>query len=466
MAEVKRVNIDDKIKVSYCIPDWMRDEQIKQSCVRFKDRIQPVKELRTEPIAVVCFGPSLQKTWIDVTRFKYKMTCSGSHKFLKERGITPDWHVDVDPRPHKLKLIGNNISPDTEFLMASCCHPEVFDHLMKFNAKITLWHTYAGENKDSLPIVYPRGEWVVCGGANVGLRAITIARVLGFTDIHVFGMDGCFEPNGYRHAATHPNAPKDYIVTEFDGKDYATTSAYLECAKMTLHEVEMLPDVKFTFYGEGLVQTMLKKKEIHRKHKSGIAFFSQPIISTEYMEMNRKLHEVNAAYGISVLKYLDTIKTMYEKTESKSLLDYGCGKGLLARSLDFPIWEYDPAIPGKDKAPRPADLVVCIDVLEHIEPDYLNSVLEDIARCIKKVGFFTISTKPAVKYFPDGRNTHLIQEGKEWWVERLSKYFMVPEKGAIQRNNGELYVVVSPKVRVQTKNTLEVCEKEAVLVNN
>lgn len=442
---MKRVDaVKDKLEVSYCIPDWLRDAQIQLSCARFKDRIEnKSQELKKEPLALVCFGPSLQQTWGEITKFNNIMSCSGAYKFLRDRAITPNWHVDVDPRPHKKHLIGNNISPDTEFLMASCCHPEVFDHLVNFNAKIRLWHTFSGEDKAKLPTVYPRGEWVLTGGADVGLRAMTIARFLGFTDIHVFGKDGSF-PKGQTHADRHPNSPKDCMIAEFNGKEYFTTTAYLSCARMTLHEMEMLPDVKFTFYGDGLVQDMVRNSTIKRKKKSGIAFHIPQVISSDYIAQNKSLHEINTSYGVSVLKHVDTIKNLYEKIEAKSLLDYGCGKGLLAKQLDFPIWEYDPCVLGKDFPPRAADLVVCIDVLEHIEPEYLDNVLGDILRCTKKIAFFIIATRPAGKFLPDGRNTHLIQEGKEWWIKKLSEFFDVPEKGVFEKK-GEIYMVVSPK---------------------
>jgi len=457
--EIKRVDaLETKLEVQYCIPNWLRDEQIKMNCIRFPDRIQLGKELTKEPLALVCFGPSLNQSWEHIKDFKYVMSCSGSHKFLMDRGIIPVYHVEVDPRSHKIKLIGDNISLDTTFLMASCCHPEVFDHLVKHNAKIVLWHTYSGETKDKLPLVYPRGEWVSTGGANVGLRAMVLARMLGFTDIHMFGMDGSFPKDGYSHADIHPNAQKKYIIAEFDGKDYATTTAFLECARSILHEIEQLPDTTFTFYGTGLVQDMAKKKlpEIKKKQKSTIAFYVAPTISAEYIKQNRLLHEQNPTYGVSVLNHLDTIKKLYEVTESKSLMDYGCGKGQLAKNLDFPIWEYDPAILGKDNAPHPADLVICVDTLEHIEPDYLAATLTDLARCIQKIGFLVISTTAAIKTLPDGRNTHLIVEGKDWWREKLEQYFTVPDNGIIEKNS-KLQIIVSPKggVKMMEKLVIE-----------
>jgi hypothetical protein len=208
----------------------------------------------------------------------------------------------------------------------------------------------------------------------------------------------------------------------------------------------MLPDVDVVFHGDGLVQEMAKHKILNKKKDNNIAFYSAPTISAEYAEQNRLLHQSNPTYGVSVVRHKDTIAKIYKTTECTSLLDYGCGKGLLAKNLDFPIWEYDPAIPGKDKPPRPADLVVCVDVLEHIEPDYLEAVLFDLARCVVKVGYFVISTQPALKNLPDGRNTHLIQQGREWWKEQLSKYFVLEDKSILDSaKGGELHIIVSPK---------------------
>ena len=465
---MEKLNVETaKLETKYCIPEWLRDTQIQLSTAKFPNRFKPIEELKTDPIAIVCFGNSLNQTWEKIKDFKYIMTCSGSHKFLRERGFTPAWHVEVDPRKHKIELIGDDISPETEFLMASCCHPEVFAHLEKHNAKITLWHTYSGEDTKTLPLVYPRNEWVSTGGANVGLRSFVLARMLGFTDLHIFGMDGNFPMDGkLKHAAYHPNIAKSHIIAEFEGKEYATTVAFLDCARSTFHEIEMLPDVNITFYGDGLIQDMAKKKlpELKKQHDVSIAFLLPDTISAEYRQQNRLLHQTNAQYGVSALKYLDIIKDLYFKTECKSLLDYGCGKGLLAKNLEFPIWEYDPAIEGKDKSPKPADLVVCIDVLEHIEPDYLDLTLQDIARCILKIGYFTVNTKEAKKTLPDGRNTHLIIKDKKWWREKLSQYFEVPGNGLMEKG-AELHIIVAPKKFIFNKEKFRLKAKEIVDVH-
>jgi hypothetical protein len=110
-----------KQNVKYCIPLWLRDEQIKAAIKRVDARIESATELRKEPIAIVCYGPSLASTWEQIKDYKYIMSCSGAHKFLMDRGIIPTWHLEVDPRAHKVQLIGKP-HPSVEYVIASTCH--------------------------------------------------------------------------------------------------------------------------------------------------------------------------------------------------------------------------------------------------------------------------------------------------------------------------------------------------------
>lgn len=129
---------------------------------------------------------------------------------------------------------------------------------------------------------------------------------------------------------------------------------------------------------------------------------------------------------------------MVKEAGFRTVLDYGCGKGTLAKTLPFPIWEYDPAIKNKDWPPRPSELVVCADVLEHIEPECLDAVLDDLASLTLDVAYFVIHTKPAGKDLPDGRNAHLIQEGKDWWERKLFGRFT----GLTLETHNELHMVL------------------------
>lgn len=425
-----------KQNVQYAIPLWLRDEQIKHAISRVKDRIQAVPEKRSEPIAVACYGPSLNSTWEQIKDFKFIITCSGAHRFLIDRGIIPTWHVEVDPRAHKTLLIGQP-HPDVEYLIASTCHPDTFTHLEGY--KVKLWHVFSTEEEAHR--VLPRGEWAVTGGCSVGLRALTLARFFGFTSLHVFGMDGSDGATG-PHAAAHPNQDKNRQPCEYDGVTYYTTAAFLEAARQTWHELDQMPDVQATFYGEGLVQAMAKNYRPAPVKEAAIAYNRPELISSSYCTLNRQLHQENLFYGVGGGKHADTVIKLAESMHTTSVLDYGCGKGYLARAIPFPIWEYDPAVPGKEESPRPADLVVCTDVLEHIEPDKLIFVLDDLRRVTRKVGYFVIHTGASTKSLPDGRNTHLIQQPRPWWGQVLSEFFQVAK---VIEAPPLLHVVVGPK---------------------
>ena len=426
-------------KVEYCIPIWLRDEQIKLAIARPIPRLQPSKDLRHEPIACVGFGPSLNDTWEQLKAFKYVMSCSGAHKFLVERGIIPTYHLEVDPREHKVGLIGQP-HKETTYLIASACHPKVFDHLANYNT--VLWHIF--DNSEESQRILPPNEWALTGGCSVGVRMLTISRFMGFTDLHVFGMDGSEDDRYGKHAAAHPMQPKHYAAVTVHGRTFKTTSSMFAVAQGIWHELNILSDCTVQFYGDGLIQHMSKFYErtpVNTKYKNlGVA--KPELISAEYKQLNSQLHKQNLFYGVGGGKHAAMILDIAKKLHTTSVLDYGCGKGYLAKEIPYPIWEYDPAIPGKDEAPRPADLVVCTDVLEHIEPDCLMGVLADLKRVTKTMGYFTIHTGPAQKTLPDGRNTHLIQKHKQWWKNRLKAFFtlkMMKEVGP------ELHVIVAPK---------------------
>jgi hypothetical protein len=148
-------------------------------------------------------------------------------------------------------------------------------------------------------------------------------------------------------------------------------------------------------------------------------------ISSPYLELQRELHSRPEGYGGKGAKWADTVLALVRQFDARSVLDYGCGRGSLARKLaasgisGLRVSEYDPAIPGKDHPPLFADLVTCTDVLEHIEPDRLDAVLTHLRQLARKAVFLVIALDPANKTLKDGRNAHLILESPEWWEARL-----------------------------------------------
>ncbi len=164
------------------------------------------------------------------------------------------------------------------------------------------------------------------------------------------------------------------------------------------------------------------------------------LITDEYRAQNEHMHKTREHYGKSSHRWVETVFNMCAQHNTIDVLDYGCGKGELHLGLPFGIQNYDPAIRKYSAEPQPADIVVCTDVLEHIEPDCLEDVLKDLRRCVKIVGLFGIPMTPAKKHLPDGRNAHLIVAGADWWRDKvLSAGFRIEDSHVI---DGQYVVMV------------------------
>jgi len=439
---LKRLDVEKtEVKTQYCISAELRELQMRVAYSRVSGRFAPSNTINDEEVAVVCYGPSLNKTWKEIPKFKKIMTCSGAHKFLLDKGIVPTWHVDLDPREHKVKMLGTP-HKDVEYLMASTCHPTMWDVLEGFDVK--LWHIYSNEDNKNISLVYPRGDWIVTGGNNVGLRCLVMARLMGYRNLHVFGMDFSFPKDSLHHAGEHLNVHKKIYEVPYQGKMYYCEPVMVDYARQFFHEMNQLPDVRVLLHGEGLLQHMVyakRNEQIKLKPSATLAFSTPVTITQEYSEVLKKLHQ-NPAYGIGGKKHKDVVLKLSQAMKTTSIMDYGCGKGTLGSALPFPIWEYDPAIPGKDGVPRPADLVVCVSVLSQVEPEMLDNVLGDLVRCSRNCVFSIIDTEPGGKELPDGRNVHLIQEGKDWWHQKLNQFFNI---GAILPAGAKLHCVLEPR---------------------
>lgn len=155
-----------------------------------------------------------------------------------------------------------------------------------------------------------------------------------------------------------------------------------------------------------------------------MAVKARHLISREYQQQNEQLHQRPQGFGRDGKKHAARVHDWAQGLRALSILDYGCGAGTLREALRRQkfrgrIDEYDPAVKGKTKMPAPADLVVCTDVLEHVEPDKVDVVLAHLQSLAGRGLFLTIATRSANNVLPDGRNAHLIVEPVEWWLRKL-----------------------------------------------
>ena len=86
--------------------------------------------------------------------------------------------------------------------------------------------------------------------------------------------------------------------------------------------------------------------------------------------------------------------------------------------------------------------MTCTDVLEHIEPDCIDDVLDDLARVTKSVLFATVCVVPAKKKLADGRNAHILLKPFDWWAGKLTERL---EWRMFQNEGHTFLAVLEPK---------------------
>lgn len=146
-------------------------------------------------------------------------------------------------------------------------------------------------------------------------------------------------------------------------------------------------------------------------------------LEKEYLRIHRD-HPV--MWGSSTVKQKDNIKKYINEIGAVTILDYGCGKGLqyeepykLQDYWGVPTpYLYDPYVAGLEEKPdvwnQYFDLVLCIDVMEHILKEDEDEVLAELFTYGKHV-IFNIDINPAIKTFKDGSNLHVnLKSGEEW----------------------------------------------------
>ncbi len=180
--------------------------------------------------------------------------------------------------------------------------------------------------------------------------------------------------------------------------------------------------------------------------------FPERLMTPGYFAQLRALHTAPRGFGASGHRWVAQVLAICKRFRVRSWLDYGCGQSTLWSALqsEQPDWiagihytEYDPIIPGKDRwTGEPVDLITCTDVLEHIEPEYLDRVLKQVFGTALRVVFFNIALHPANKTLPDGRNAHLIQQPTDWWLEKIARKHWTVERLETDRPHKDLNLVV------------------------
>jgi hypothetical protein len=137
---------------------------------------------------------------------------------------------------------------------------------------------------------------------------------------------------------------------------------------------------------------------------------------------------------VSIKPHIHRIKPLIHETGARTLLDYGCGKGLQYEPQRISVegvgeWDslldywgieelhcYDPGYEPFSKLPEGKfDGVICTDVLEHCNEVDLPWIVEEIFSYAKRFVFASIACYPAKTHLPNGENAHCTVRPPQWW---------------------------------------------------
>lgn len=217
---------------------------------------------RAEAISICGYGPSLGDTWPETD--SVVMTTSGAHDFLIGKGVIPQYHVECDPREHKVFFVRNS-HPDVTYLIASHCHPKMFARLRK--RRVIMWHGYTDEGFEEQGALVARfgpTDALLCGGTNVGMRALVVARHLGFRRFILHGID-CSYRNGQVWAGPHSGAPHHIVKIRCGGRVFETSDVMMTATDDFFNQMAGLRGCSFDVRGDGLLAA---RCEIFKRDRS------------------------------------------------------------------------------------------------------------------------------------------------------------------------------------------------------
>ena len=143
--------------------------------------------------------------------------------------------------------------------------------------------------------------------------------------------------------------------------------------------------------------------------------------------------------GQSLIPQAPNIKNIIKKTNAKSILDYGSGKGVQYTKIPVIIKDtgkkynsipeywgidklkcYDPCYAPFNKLPSETfDGVICTDVLEHCPEEDIDWIIKGLFSFATRFVYANIACYPAKKTLPNGENAHCTIQPIQWWEHKI-----------------------------------------------
>ena len=165
------------------------------------------------------------------------------------------------------------------------------------------------------------------------------------------------------------------------------------------------------------------------------------VTSAKSFIYDRKRHVSGGKYRGESVKLIQEIAN---RIKVSRILDCGCASETF--QVAFPnidVIGFDPLVTGFDILQKPADIVYCVGVLEHIESDLLDSVLYNIKILTGKIGIFVVEIDPGSECDPSDSTVQRTENFLTCWSLKVENNFVIMKT---EFNENRVIFIVRPKI--------------------
>ena len=269
---------------------------------------------------------------------------------------------------------------------------------------------------------------LIGGAGSVGISAMTLAYSMGFRDMHLFGFDSSIRAEGgLMHAYEQPMNEGEQLILDRLGSQAYWMSYTMAVQYQYFPQMEAALEsmgCKITVYGSGILPDRWKLKQNLKSEKE----------KYEYVWSHKEYGNMSPAELL-----VDQIAEFVPSEQA--VVDLGCGvgrAGVKLSDMGYDVTLMDFASNSRcDEAlslifiehdlsePLPATWGwgYCCDVMEHIPPEQVDTVLKNVRNGVDNV-FFRIEHHmdgygPALI----GSPLHLSVHDETWWKAKLHEYW-------------------------------------------
>lgn len=197
-------------------------------------------------IDIVANGPSAAEA--PIGGMDISVALNGALGLFTAQGLAPTYWAACDPQAMVADFLAE-APAGTCYLVASKCHPSVFDRLKDRDVKV--WHI------DDYPA---SGRRQVSSAVSITLTAMGLFARLGYRRFRVWGWDGCFRGTQH-HAGGYQDAPAAETITlDIGDRSFETTPTWAAEAKDAERQLAWFEwmGIETEIMGDGMIKAFIE----------------------------------------------------------------------------------------------------------------------------------------------------------------------------------------------------------------